>query len=268
MIPLRDENPTRSTPFVNHGLVAINVAVFVYQTMLGSAGATQFIHATAVTPELLLSPSSWGQMTIPAPLTLLTSMFVHGGIFHLAGNMLYLWVFGDNIEDTLGHLNYLVFYLACGLGAAVSQVIIDPSSSIPMVGASGAIAGVLGAYLVLHPQAQVLTLVFLVIFIRVMYLPAAVLLGIWFAIQLFSAFTGGGGGVAWYAPHRRLLGGCSLDRHLRRRLRKGRPTPAAPGSQESQPARGALSRRARSRRPARVRRAAPRGRAQFERGSP
>ncbi len=203
MIPLRDENPIRSTPYVNHTLVAINVAVFLYQVSLalgGDASAqTEFIHAMAVTPDLLLSPTAWGQMPIPAPLTLLTSMFVHGGVMHLIGNLLYLWVFGDNIEDSLGHLNYLGFYLACGMGAAIAQVLVEPGSTIPMVGASGAIAGVLGAYLVMHPQAQVLTLVFLVIFIRIMYLPAAVLLGIWFAIQLFSAFTGGGGGVAWYA---------------------------------------------------------------------
>jgi len=203
MIPLRDENPTNTTPFVNYALVGINVAVFVYQTFLlvdvGSEASNAFVQKLAVTPSLLLSPSVWSQMPIPAPLTILTSMFVHGGIMHLLGNLLYLWVFGDNIEDALGHLNYLMFYLACGMGAAIAQVMIEPGSTIPMVGASGAIAGVLGAYLVLHPQAQVLTLVFLVIFVRIMYLPAALLLGIWFAIQIFSAFAGGGGGVAWYA---------------------------------------------------------------------
>ncbi len=203
MIPLRDENPTRTTPFVNHALVAINIAVFVYQMILGYEGGDTaymgFVQKLAVTPSLLLSPSTWAQTPIPAPLTLLTSMFVHGGILHLAGNMLYLWIFGDNIEDTLGHLNYVFFYLACGLGAAFSQVIIEPGSTIPMVGASGAIAGVLGAYLVLHSRAQVLTFVFLLFYIRIMYLPASVLLGIWFAMQLFSAVTGGGAGVAWYA---------------------------------------------------------------------
>ncbi len=202
MIPLRDENPTNTTPFINYALVAINVAVFAYQTFLvfdvSPETSNAFMQKLALTPSLLLSPSEWSQMPIPAPLTMLTSMFVHGGPMHLLGNLLYLWVFGDNIEDALGHLNYLIFYLACGVGAAIAQVMIEPGSTIPMVGASGAIAGVLGAYLVLHPQAQVLTLVFLVIFVRIMYLPASVLLGIWFAIQIFSAFTGGGG-VAWYA---------------------------------------------------------------------
>ena len=199
MIPLRDENPTSTTPFVNHALVAINVAVFAYQAFLlvdiGAEASNAFVQKLAVTPSLLLSPSAWSQMPIPAPLTMLTSMFVHGGIMHLLGNLLYLWVFGDNIEDALGHLNYLIFYLACGTGAVVAQVMIEPGSTIPMVGASGAIAGVLGAYLVLHPQARVLTWVF----IRIMYVPAAALLGIWFAIQIYSAFAGGGGGVAWYA---------------------------------------------------------------------
>jgi len=203
MIPLRDENPTRTRPFVNHALVAINVAVFIYQIMLSVEGGEPaymgFVERMGLTPGFLTSPSTWSQTAIPAPLTLLTSMFVHGGILHLAGNMLYLWVFGDNIEDTLGHINYLLFYLACVFGAAIAQVLIEPGSIVPMVGASGAIAGVLGAYLVLHPNAQVLALVFLVIFIRIMYLPASVLLGIWFAIQIFSAFAGGGAGVAWYA---------------------------------------------------------------------
>ncbi|HEX9698914.1 MAG TPA: rhomboid family intramembrane serine protease [Acidobacteriota bacterium] len=203
MIPLRDENPTRTVPFVNHALVAVNIAVFAYQVLLAVDGGPQatmaFIERLAVTPAVLLSPASWSQAPVPPPATLMTSMFVHGSFLHLAGNMLYLWVFGDNIEDSMGHLKYLVFYIACGLGAAVAQVAVAPSSALPMVGASGAIAGVLGAYLVLHPTNQVLTLVFLVIFIRVMYLPAVVLLGLWFIIQIFSALNDGGGGVAWYA---------------------------------------------------------------------
>jgi len=203
MIPLRDENPTRTVPFVNHALVAVNIAVFVYQVLLavdgGPAATMAFIERLAVTPVALLSPAGWSQAPVPPPATLMTSMFVHGSFLHLAGNMLYLWVFGDNIEDSMGHLKYLVFYIACGLGAAVAQVAVAPSSALPMVGASGAIAGVLGAYLVLHPTNQVLTLVFLVIFIRVMYLPAVVLLGLWFIIQIFSALNDGGGGVAWYA---------------------------------------------------------------------
>lgn len=204
MIPLRDENPTRITPYVNYALVGFNVFVFLYQLQLlmGGVGGSQayqaFVQVAGLRPAYLMTPSVWSQMPLPAPLTLLTSMFVHGGIWHLGGNMLYLWVFGDNIEDEMGHLRYLGFYLLCGLGAALAQVIMSPWSEVPMVGASGAIAGILGAYLVLHPRAQVLTLVFLFIFVRIMYLPAVILLGLWFLIQLLSA-TGGGPGVAWYA---------------------------------------------------------------------
>jgi len=204
VIPLRDENPTRITPWVNYGLVAANVVVFLYQLQLLTAGGQgaqayqAFVQIAGVRPAYLMSPAVWGEMAIPAPVTLLTSMFVHGGIWHLLGNMLYLWVFGDNIEDEMGHFRYLGFYLVCGLGAAFAQIIMSPWSEVPMVGASGAIAGILGAYLILHPRAQVLTLVFLFIFIRIMYLPAVILLGLWFLIQLLSA-TGGGPGVAWYA---------------------------------------------------------------------
>lgn len=202
MIPLRDENPTRITPWTTYLLVATNVVVFLYQLqILASGGEPAYVglvNQLGLRPAFLTSPSAWMQMPVPAPLTLFTSMFVHGDILHLGGNMLYLWVFGDNIEEELGHGRYLLFYVLCGLGAAMAQVVFDPGSQVPMVGASGAIAGILGAYLVRHPTAQVLTLVFLVIFIRVMYLPAVVLLGIWFVMQLMSA-AGGGAGVAWYA---------------------------------------------------------------------
>ena len=140
MIPLRDENPTRTTPFVNHALVGINIAVFVYQVTLGYEGGQAaymgFVEKLAVTPSLLLSPSTWAQTPIPAPLTLLTSMFVHGSILHLAGNMLYLWIFGNNIEDFLGHLRFLVFYLFCGVAATVAHIASGPDSVLPLIGAS------------------------------------------------------------------------------------------------------------------------------------
>ena len=201
MIPLRDENPTQITPWVTRALVAINVLVFVYQSLLmgrGEAVYLDFVQALALHPNYLLSPSSWASMPVPAPLTIFTSMFVHAGLWHLLGNMIYLWIFGDNVEESMGHIRFLVFYLLCGAAAALTQVMLSLGSSTPMVGASGAIAGVLGAYLVLHPGARILTLVFLVVFIRIMYLPAVVLLGIWFGLQIVSA-VGGGAGVAWYA---------------------------------------------------------------------
>ena len=201
MIPLRDENPTQITPWVTWTLVAVNVLVYVYQSLLIGRGEEvylNFVQALALHPNYLLSPTLWASMPVPAPLTIFTSMFVHAGLWHLLGNMIYLWIFGDNVEEAMGHIRYLVFYLLCGVAAALTQVVFSLGSSTPMVGASGAIAGILGAYLVLHPRAQILTFVFLFIFIRVMYLPAIVLLGIWFAMQIISA-VGGGPGVAWYA---------------------------------------------------------------------
>lgn len=201
MIPLRDENPTEITPWVTRALVAINVLVFVYQSLLLGRGEEvylNFVQALALHPDYLLSPTLWASMPVPAPLTIFTSMFVHAGLWHLLGNMIYLWIFGDNVEDSMGHIRFLIFYLLCGLAAALTQVMLSLGDATPMVGASGAIAGILGAYLVLHPGARILTFVFLFIFIRVMYLPAIVLLGIWFALQIVSA-VGGGPGVAWYA---------------------------------------------------------------------
>ncbi|HJO05212.1 MAG TPA: rhomboid family intramembrane serine protease [Acidobacteriota bacterium] len=203
MIPLRDENPTHRTPWVTYLLFGANLAVFAFQLQVRVAGGDEayvaLVTRLGLIPAALTSPSQWIQMPIPAPLTLLTSMFVHGDLFHLGGNMLYLWVFADNVEDTLGSARFLAFYLLCGLSAAGAQVALVPQSDVPMVGASGAIAGVLGAYMLLYPAARVLTLVFLVIFIRVMYLPSVILLGFWFLIQIWSASGTGTAGVAWYA---------------------------------------------------------------------
>ncbi|NKB88018.1 MAG: rhomboid family intramembrane serine protease [Acidobacteria bacterium] len=203
MIPLRDENPSRHTPWMTWLLLGGNLLVFAYQMrirMLGGDDAyVSLFFQLGVIPESLTSPSAWADMPLPAPLTLFTSMFVHGDLFHLGGNMLYLWVFGDNVEDMMGPFRFLAFYVLCGLGAAATQVALMPGSDVPMVGASGAIAGVLGAYVILFPGAQVLTLVFLLIFIRIMYLPAFVLLGIWFLIQVISAGGASAAGVAWWA---------------------------------------------------------------------
>ena len=202
MIPLRDENPSRHTPWMMWLLLAANLAMFAYQLQVRATGGDDAYVALffrlGLIPEAITSPGAWINMSIPAPLTLFSSMFVHGDLFHLGGNMLYLWIFGDNIEDVMGPFRFLAFYLLCGLGAAATQVALMPGSDVPMVGASGAIAGILGAYALLYPRAQILTLVFLLIFIRIMYLPAVLLLGIWFLMQILSA-GGGGAGVAWWA---------------------------------------------------------------------
>lgn len=191
MFPIRDHNPSGRTPYVTYLLIAANVAV--YLAMLPLFGAPERLGAFY---------QDWGLVpaTSAAP-AYLTSMFLHGGLLHVAGNMLFLWVFGDNIEDELGHLPFLGFYLLAGLASAAAQVAAEPGSTVPIVGASGAIAGVMGGYLLMFPRARVDVLIVIVIFIRIVPIPAWLVLGIWFAIQLFSgaATPTGGGGVAYWA---------------------------------------------------------------------
>ena len=214
LFPLKDLNPTERFPFVTVGLIAANAIVFVYELTLGSE-LNGFVAAYGMVPYEITRfadlVGGGGETPIvhePGPplihLTLLTSMFIHGGFLHLIGNMLYLWIFGNNIEDLLGPVRFLLFYLLCGLAAAFAHIVTAPGSTVPTVGASGAVSGVLGAYLVAHPRARVLTLVFLGFFIRVMLLPASVLLVFWFVIQIFSGLASlsmniPGGGVAWFA---------------------------------------------------------------------
>ncbi|MFP5501007.1 MAG: rhomboid family intramembrane serine protease [Candidatus Sericytochromatia bacterium] len=210
MIPLHDENPRHLTPFVTWALIAANVLVFIYQLTLGEQGLTQFYYAYAVVPSEMTGDLGALVAGNPAPaqdyLPLLTSMFMHGGFMHLIGNMLFLHVFGDNIEDRLGHGAYLTFYLLGGLAASLAHAYSAPASQIPSLGASGAIGAVLGAYIVLHPTARITTLAVLGFFITTFRLPAIVYLGIWFVLQAFSGLASLGsttaaesGGVAWWA---------------------------------------------------------------------
>ncbi len=203
MIPLRDENPSHTVPVVTRLLIAINVVVFVGEAMMGP-DLRGVISSWGLVPARLTLALRFGEESVAAPaLTAFTSMFLHGGWLHLAGNMWYLWIFGDNVEDRLGHVRYLVFYLFAGLVAASLHVAFNPASQLPTVGASGAIAGVLGAYLVAFPRARVVTLVPFFPFFRVMALPAVLVLGFWIVMQFFSGALslgyGGGGGVAWWA---------------------------------------------------------------------
>jgi len=200
MIPLRDDVPIRIAPTVTIALVALNVAVFLYELSLEGqthGGLEKFIDSFAVVPRALLAP----QPNLRTWLTPFTSMFLHGGFLHIAGNMLYLWIFGNNVEDLLGHARYLVFYLFCGLVAMATHVASAPDSSVPMIGASGAISGVLGAYAVSYPTARIRTLIPLGFIWTTVYLPALVLLALWFAMQILSGALQGssGGGVAWWA---------------------------------------------------------------------
>ena len=201
MIPLHDDNPTRITPFVTIGLIAISCTVFFYQLTLGSQGGQVFIYRYGAIPSVIFGHESLPRelLPIPASVSLISSMFLHGGFLHLIGNMLYLWIFGNNIEDAMGHGRFILFYLVCGLIAAMSHALMDAQSVIPMIGASGAISGVLGAYLLLYPRAQVLVLIPIWIFIRMMYIPAGFVLGLWFVYQFLGLSSPGGGGVAWFA---------------------------------------------------------------------
>lgn len=194
MIPLRDIIPSRTTPYVTISLISLNVLVFVYELSIGRA-------VDAFTLYFGLVPAAFSWVTV------FTSMFLHGGLLHVAGNMLYLWIFGDNVEDRMGHGRFLVFYLLCGVAAALAQTITAPDSVVPMVGASGAIAGVMGAYFVLYPKSRIVTLIPLFFFFQVIEVPAILFLGIWFLMQFVSGVgsivttAGGGpaGGVAFWA---------------------------------------------------------------------
>ncbi len=200
MIPLKDENPTHTFPLITLGLILLNCSFFLYQL---STGRELVLRLGAIPYEITHGVDIHPPALIPLRLTLFTSMFLHGGLLHIGGNMLYLWIFGDNVEEDLGHLRFLLFYLGCGLAANGLQILANPQSNIPMIGASGAIAGVLGAYLVRFPRAKVLTLIIFGYLVRLVRMPAFFLLGFWFLIQLLNGIPslGGrfGGGIAWFA---------------------------------------------------------------------
>ena len=201
MIPLRDDNPTTIRPLVTVGLIVACILIFLWQSSLG-VGQGAAVYALGVIPAVLFGQAQLAPELgwVTPVLTPITSMFLHGGIFHLLGNMLYLWIFGNNIEDAMGHGRFVVFYLLCGIAAVFAQALPDTSSVIPMIGASGAISGVLGAYLLLYPRARVLVLIPLGFFLHTMRLKAGLVLAIWFLIQIFSSLSAGDGpGVAWHA---------------------------------------------------------------------
>jgi membrane associated rhomboid family serine protease len=210
MIPIRDVIPSRTTPGVTITLIALNVVVFLFQLLLSERAMDAFIFAFGVVPA---------QLSI---LSIFTSMFVHGGLAHLAGNMLFLWIFGDNVEDRLGHGRFIVFYLLCGVAAALAQVALNPESLLPMVGASGAIAGVMGAYLVLYPRSRVLMLFPFPVFL--FELPAIVFLGVWFFAQFLNGVNqlpifeqdAISGGVAFWAHVMGFIAGVFLVVLMRR----------------------------------------------------
>ncbi len=203
MIPLHDDNPTTIKPVITVALIVACAMVFLWQFSLGEFSSLKAIYSLGVVPAVLLGSGRLPPelAAVPTELTLLTSMFLHGGWMHLIGNMLYLWIFGNNIEDAMGHGRFVAFYAVCGIAAGLAQALQDPGSTVPMIGASGAISGVLGAYLLLYPKARVLVLIWLGFFIHTVRLPAGYVLGFWFVLQYFNALVSGqaGGGVAWWA---------------------------------------------------------------------
>jgi rhomboid family protein len=209
MLPLHDINPTRRTPYVTWALIAVCFLVFLYELSIqsnrGEAGLEAFLTRYGAVPGKITAALSHGDIFSSATFGLVTSQFLHGGWLHILGNMLYLWIFGNNIEDILGPVPYLIFYLVAGIIAGMTQVLIDPNSEVPLVGASGAIAGVLGAYLVLFPGARVMSVVFFGYFANVVAVPAVIVLGLWFLLQLVSGVASLGapnassGGVATFA---------------------------------------------------------------------
>ena len=209
-LPYRDDNPRVLTPYVTYALVAINVFLFFLQMV----SPREFTTVFAIIPKM--ATVDFGHFS----LTLLTSMFLHGSITHLGGNMLYLWIFADNVEGILGHVKFTIFYFASGLAAGIVQTLVDPTSIIPIVGASGAIAGILAAYMILFPQAKVHALLFLFFYFTSIRIPAFFVLGFWFLMQLTNGLSALGldttGGVAWFAHIGGFIAGLGLIQILRR----------------------------------------------------
>lgn len=223
MIPLKDENPSQTIPVVNTLLIVANIAIFIFQHFLASADVQiLFLRLGFIPYEFTRFVDKAPQALVPLPLTIFTAMFMHGGWVHLLSNMLFLWIFGDNVEDKLGHLRYLCFYVLCGVAGAICHILTNPHSQVPSIGASGAIAGVMGAYMWLFPRARIVTLLILVIFVQVVKVPAIVMIGYWILIQVLSGFAGWGsrvgGGIAWFAH----VGGFAAGLLLVIIMKKGR----------------------------------------------
>jgi membrane associated rhomboid family serine protease len=226
VLPLKDDNPTRRFPFVTVLLILANVLAFLYETLGGPQDAELFVSRLGLVPgQLVGGMEAPAGSPVPLILTPFTSMFLHASWFHLAGNMLYLWIFGNNVEEAFGVFPFLLFYVFSGLVAAMTHVLTAPHSAVPVIGASGAVAGVLGAYAVLYPQARVLTLVPFFIFIRLVWLPALLMLGVWFLFQVLEGLptlgaASGAGGVAFFAHIGGFLAGVCVGLVHKRRSRR------------------------------------------------
>ncbi len=199
MIPIRDNIPSRTLPYVTLLFIVMNVSIFIYQLRLPPGRQQELIWwAGAVPVEIFSGPAEGVAGGIINYATLITSLFLHGSFLHLAGNMLFLWVFGDNIEDRLGHLNFILFYLVCGVAASLTHIWHNPESTAPLIGASGSISGIMGAYLILFPGARIQTVVILLFFITTFWVPAVIFIALWAFLQ-FVNITRGDPGIAWFA---------------------------------------------------------------------
>lgn len=218
MIPIRSDVPTRSFPFTTLALIALNAGLFLRTALLPPGARETFILDLALIPHQLArsAPFRPDQLLHDAA-TLFTSMFLHAGVLHLGGNMLYLWIFGGCIEDVVGHGRFLLLYVLCGIAGAAVQIASDPGSETPVVGASGAIAGVLAAYMVMFPTARIVTLIFLLVYARLVTIPALIMVGVWLLIQLINAGRIVPGGVAWFAHLGGFAAGLILIVTFRRR---------------------------------------------------
>lgn len=234
MIPLRHTLPLQTTPVVNRALVIANGVVFVTQLFLGQRTETM-INIFGFVPARLVHPAAYGYSTFEVAVTLITSLFLHGGFVHLIGNMIYLWVFGGAVEDVLGHVRYLAFFIVCGVIGSLTHTMLFPQSTVPSIGASGSIAGILGAFLVLRPRARIITLLPLVVYWAMIEIRAVILLPIWFVMQFFNGFlsiaaahrTQEVNGIAWWAHVGGFVFGAIIGAFARRRWPE-RVTPYGP----------------------------------------
>jgi len=221
MIPIKDDNPTERPAYVTVALIVLCVLAFLWQQSHSPEAQQRIAYSLGVIPAVLLGGKELPPQLalVPAELTIVTSMFLHGGWLHLIGNMLYLWIFGNNVEDAMGRGRFIVFYLVCGVVAALAQALPSPGSTLPMIGASGAVAGVLGAYLLLHPRARVTVVIPLGFLLYPVVWPAVVVLGLWFLLQIGSSLMMAGqeGGVAWFAHVGGFVAGMALIPLFRRK---------------------------------------------------
>lgn len=221
MIPISDDNPSSSRPVITVGLIIACVAVFLWQVSLDAEAALRAVYALGMIPAVLFGTASLSQelSMVPPGATVLTSMFLHGSLMHLLGNMLYLWIFGDNVEDAMGVPRFVVFYLLCGVAAAMTQALAAPAAEIPMIGASGAVSGVLGAYILLYPHARIRIVIPVGFYPYITHVPAMLALGLWMGIQILSSLLtpADQGGTAWFAHIGGFLAGMLLIPLFRRR---------------------------------------------------